>query len=35
VFRGIEYQGYDRCTTPITQPLTWWQKYASGKLLGR
>ncbi|MDD2738249.1 MAG: hypothetical protein PHR94_04900 [Methylomonas lenta] len=35
VFRGIEYQGYDRCSTPITQPLTWWQKYASGKLLGR
>ena len=34
VFRSIEYQGYDRCTTPITQPLSWWQKYASGKQLG-
>ncbi|QPK62491.1 hypothetical protein IVG45_16770 [Methylomonas sp. LL1] len=34
VFRGIEYQGYDRCPTPITRPLTWWQKHASGKLLG-
>ena len=35
VFRGIEYQGYDSCSTPIIQPLTWWQKHASGKLLGR
>ena len=35
VFRGIEYQGYDSCTTAITKPLTWWQKYASGKQLGR
>jgi len=35
VFRGIEYQGYDRCPTPITRPLSWWQKYASGKLLGQ
>ena len=34
VFRGIEYQGYDRCPTPITRPLSWWQKYASGKQLG-
>lgn len=34
VFRGIDYQGYDRCPTPITQPLSWWQKYASGKQLG-
>lgn len=34
VFRGIEYQGYDRCPIPITQALSWWQKYASGKLLG-
>lgn len=34
VFRGIEYQGYDRCATPLTKPLTWWQKYASGKQLG-
>ncbi|WP_427501034.1 hypothetical protein ACQE3E_21270 [Methylomonas sp. MED-D] len=35
VFRGIEYQGYDRCPTPLTKPLSWWQRYASGKLLGR
>lgn len=35
VFRDIEYQGYDRCSTPLTQPLSWWQKYASGKQLGR
>jgi len=35
VFRGVEYQGYDSCTTPITRPLNWWQKYASGKQLGR
>ena len=34
VFQGIDYQGYDRCATPITQPLSWWQKYASGKQLG-
>lgn len=34
VFRGGEYQGYDSCRTPITQPLTWWQKYGSGKALG-
>lgn len=35
VFRGIEYQGYDNCPTPITRQLSWWQKYASGKLLGQ
>jgi len=35
VFRGIEYQGYDRCPTPLTKPISWWQRYASGKLLGR
>lgn len=34
VFKGIEYQGYDRCPTPITKPLTWWQQYGSGKILG-
>ncbi len=34
VFRGVEYQGYDRCPTPITKPLSWWQKHASGKQLG-
>lgn len=34
VFRGIEYQGYDSCPTPVTRPLTWWQKYGSGKQLG-
>ncbi len=34
VFRGIEYQGYDRCASPITRPLSWWQKNASGKELG-
>lgn len=34
VFRGIEYQGYDRCATPLTKPLTWWERYASGKHLG-
>ncbi|MGR8931289.1 MAG: hypothetical protein ACU836_11650 [Gammaproteobacteria bacterium] len=35
VFRGIEYRGYDSCPTPLTRPLSWWQKYASGKLLGQ
>jgi len=35
VFRSIEYQGYDSCQTPIIRPLNWWQKYASGKQLGR
>jgi hypothetical protein len=34
VFKGIEYQGYDRCLTPVTRPLSWWQQYASGKVLG-
>jgi hypothetical protein len=34
VFRSIEYQGYDRCPTPVTRPLSWWQKNASGKQLG-
>lgn len=34
VFRGLEYQGYDTCPTPLTKPLSWWQRYASGKLLG-
>ena len=34
VFRGSEYRGYDTCPTPLTQPLSWWQKYASGKQLG-
>ncbi len=34
VFRGIEYQGYDRCPIPVTRPLNWWQKNASGKALG-
>jgi len=34
VFRGIEYQGYDTCPMPLTRPLSWWQKNASGKLLG-
>ncbi len=34
VFRNIEYQGYDRCPTPVTRPLNWWQKNASGKELG-
>jgi len=34
VFKGVEYQGYDRCPTPVTRPLSWWQKYASGKMLG-
>jgi hypothetical protein len=33
VFRGIEYQGYDRCPTPLTRPLHWWQ-HATGKALG-
>lgn len=35
VFRGVEYQGYDSCPAPLTRPLTWWQKYGSGKQLGR
>lgn len=34
VFRGVEYQGYDSCPTPLTRPLNWWQKHASGKQLG-
>lgn len=33
VFNGIEYQGYDRCSTPITRPLQWWQ-HATAKMLG-
>ncbi|MGZ4959579.1 MAG: hypothetical protein ACXV7J_10020 [Methylomonas sp.] len=35
VFKGLEYQGYDRCQAPLTRPLSWWQKYASGKMLGQ
>ncbi len=34
VFKGVEYQGYDRCSTPITRPLTWWQQ-TTAKMLGR
>lgn len=34
VFRGIEYQGYDRCTIPLTRPLSWWQ-YHTAKMLGQ
>lgn len=34
IFRGIEYQGYDRCEKPLTKPLSWWQ-YATGKMLGQ
>ncbi len=34
IFRGIEYQGYDRCNVPLTKPLSWWQ-YATGKMLGQ
>lgn len=33
VFKGIEYQGYDRCTQPITRPLKWWQ-HTTAKMLG-
>ena len=33
IFRGIEYQGYDRCSMPLIKPLSWWQ-YATGKALG-
>ncbi|WP_150046356.1 hypothetical protein [Methylomonas rhizoryzae] len=35
VFRDIEYQGYDSCPQPVIRPLSWWQQYASGKILGR
>ena len=34
VFRGIEYQGYDRCATPLSRRLSWWQD-ATAKMLGR
>ena len=34
VFRGVEYQGYDSCTTPLSKPLKWWQ-HATGKALGQ
>jgi hypothetical protein len=34
VFKGIEYQGYDRCNTALTRPLKWWQD-ATSKMLGR
>jgi hypothetical protein len=33
VFRGIEYQGYDTCSQPITRPLLWWED-ATAKILG-
>lgn len=33
VFRGIEYQGYDSCTQPITKPLKWWED-TTAKMLG-
>jgi len=33
VFRGIEYQGYDRCGIPILKPLNWWQN-ATARMLG-
>ncbi len=26
VFNDLEYQGYDSCPQPITQPLSWWQE---------
>lgn len=32
IFRGLEYQGYDQCNTPLVRPLSWWQ-YATGKML--
>ncbi|MGD0962188.1 MAG: hypothetical protein ABSB19_20450 [Methylomonas sp.] len=34
VFKGVEYQGYDSCGTPLTRPLKWWQT-ATAKMLGR
>ena len=33
VFRGIEYQGYDTCNTPITRPLLWWEDLTA-RMLG-
>jgi hypothetical protein len=33
VFRGIEYQGYDTCRTPLTRPLLWWQD-VTARMLG-
>lgn len=33
VFRGLEYQGYDSCSTPLSQPLKWWQDFTA-KILG-
>jgi len=33
VFRGIEYQGYDTCNIPLTNPLSWWENF-TGKMLG-
>jgi len=32
LFRGIEYQGYDRCPQAITRPLTWWEEAIAKKL---
>jgi hypothetical protein len=34
VFKKIEYQGYDLCSTPIAKPLTWWE-HTVAKLLGQ
>jgi len=33
VFKGIEYQGYDTCTDPVTKPLNFWED-AIAKVLG-
>jgi hypothetical protein len=33
VFKNIEYRGYDSCSNPIVEPLTWWQ-HAIAKVLG-
>lgn len=33
VFKKIEYRGYNSCTTPIVEPLTWWE-HAIAKVLG-
>jgi len=34
VFKGIEYQGYDTCATPVTKPLNFWED-AIAKVLGQ
>lgn len=34
IFRGIEYSGYEACTTPLVRDLTWWEN-ATARALGK